>query len=109
MPLPPCPDWLIFLWLIVPGNEIIVSNQFILQPCAFIGNVLFHHQRLHPHNIDFCGFALATLINISSTASVYRPAAINLLRNRLSPLNDKPPFLPVQFHMVFLLHTLFLL
>ena len=50
-----------------------------------IGNVLFHHQRLHPHNIDFCGFALATLINISSTASVYRPAAINLLRNRFSP------------------------
>ena len=46
---------------------------------------LIHHQCLHPHNIDFCGFALATLISISSTASVYRSAAINLLRNRFSP------------------------
>ena len=32
MPLPPYPDWPIFLRLIIPGNQIIVSNQLILQP-----------------------------------------------------------------------------
>ena len=36
MPLPPYPDWPIFLRLIIPGNQIIVSNQLILQPRAFI-------------------------------------------------------------------------
>ena len=43
VPLPPCPDWLIFLRLIISDNQIIVTDQFIFQPCAFIGNVLFHH------------------------------------------------------------------
>ena len=37
MPLSPYPDWLLFR-LIVPGNQIIVTDQFIFQPCAFIGN-----------------------------------------------------------------------
>lgn len=85
MPLPPYPDWPIFLRLIIPGNQVIVTDQFIFQPCASIGNIVLHHQRLHPRSLYFRGFALATLISTSSTASVYRPAAISLLRNRFSP------------------------
>ena len=46
MPLPPYPDWLIFLRLIIPGNQVIVSNQFIFQPCAFIRDKSFHSYNL---------------------------------------------------------------
>ena len=46
MPLPPYPDWPIFLRLIIPGNQIIVSNQLILQPRAFIGDKSFHSYNL---------------------------------------------------------------
>ena len=49
MPLSPYPDWLIFLRLIISDNQVIVTDQFIFQPCAFIGNVLFHF--LRPGNI----------------------------------------------------------
>ena len=52
MPLPPYPDWLLFR-LILSGNQVVVTDQLIFQPSAFIGNVLFPHQCLHPHNIDF--------------------------------------------------------
>ena len=48
MPLPPYPDWLIFLRLILPGNQIIVSNQFIFQPSAFIRD-----KSLHSYNLLF--------------------------------------------------------
>ena len=41
MPLPPYPDWLISLQLILPGDPIIVSNQLILQTCAFIRDKSF--------------------------------------------------------------------
>lgn len=39
MPLPPYPDWRISLRLIIPGNQIIVSNQLILQARAFISTL----------------------------------------------------------------------
>ena len=42
MPLSPYPDWLIFLRLVLPGDQIIVSNQFIFQPCAFICDKSLH-------------------------------------------------------------------
>ena len=51
MPLSPYPDWLIFLRLIIPGNQIIVSNQFLLQPGAFICD-----KALHPYNLPSCSF-----------------------------------------------------
>ncbi len=37
------------------------------------------------------------------------PRRNQLVAEPVQPLNDKPPFLPVQFHIVFLLHALFLL
>lgn len=48
MPLPPYPDWPLFLRLIIPGNQIIVSNQFIFQPSAFIRD-----KSLHSYNLRF--------------------------------------------------------
>ena len=48
VPLSPYPDWLIFLRLIIPSNQIIVSNQLILQPCAFICD-----KSLHSYNLLF--------------------------------------------------------
>ena len=48
MPLPPYPDWPIFLRLIIPGNQVIVTDQFIFQPSAFIGDksLSFHSYNL---------------------------------------------------------------
>ena len=46
MPLPPYPDWRISLRLIIPGDQIIVSNQLILQPRAFICNKYLHSYNL---------------------------------------------------------------
>ena len=47
MTLSPYPDWLlIFLRLIISGYNLIVTDQLIFQPCAFIYNVLFHKNSL---------------------------------------------------------------
>ena len=46
MPLSPYPDWRISLRLILPGNQIIVSNQLTLQPCAFIRDKSFRSYNL---------------------------------------------------------------
>ena len=46
----------------------------------------------------------------NSVDSFCAPSCRNqLVAEPVQPLNDKLPFLPVQFHIVFLLHTLFLL
>ena len=45
--LSPYSDWLLLLLqLVLPGNQIIVSNQLIFQPRAFIGDKSFHSYNL---------------------------------------------------------------
>ena len=51
MPLSPYPDWLLFFRLIISDDQVIVSDQFILQPGAFICD-----KALHPYNLPSCSF-----------------------------------------------------
>jgi hypothetical protein len=43
-PLSPDTDRMSFFQLFLSDNEVIVSTQFVFQPCALICNVLFHIQ-----------------------------------------------------------------
>ena len=82
MPLPPYPDWPIFLRLIIPGNQIIVSNQFIFQPCAFICD-----KSLHLYNLLFLSaiiiagkIAEIECANKRKTRRIKNPPGINISR-----------------------------
>ena len=42
VPLPPCPDWLIFLRLVLPGDKVVVPDKLIVQACPFVCDDFFH-------------------------------------------------------------------
>ena len=47
MPLTPYPYRLLFfLWLIISGDNVIITDQLIFQSCAFICHVFFHKNSL---------------------------------------------------------------
>ena len=82
VPLSPYPDWLIFLRLIIPGNQIIVSNQLMLQTRAFIRD-----KSLHSYNLLFLSativageIAESECANKRKTRRIKNPPGINISR-----------------------------
>ena len=62
MPLTPYPDWfLFFLRLIISGDKVIITDQFIFQLRAFACNILFHKNRLL--NVLYCTMKICTKKN----------------------------------------------
>ena len=40
--LPPYPDWLIFLRIVLPGDKVVVPDKLIVQACPFVCDDFFH-------------------------------------------------------------------